>query len=250
MPRFFVSPETVRDKFAVLTGEAAAHGKVLRLRRGDTVTLCAGDGMEHTGTVSDVSPDQISVVIHRTDSAVSEPGLRCAVYMALAKSDKLEHVIQKATELGAWEIVAFPSARSVARLEERSSEKKLDRWRKIAASAAEQSGRGIVPRVTLLSSMAAAVERAAKADLPLFLYENEDRLSLRRALPEVFPATASVMTGPEGGFEPEEVALAKTAGMRICTLGPRILRCETAPLCALSALMFAAGELEEIQREG
>lgn len=250
MPRFFVSPETVRDKFAVLTGEAAAHAKVLRLRRGDAVTLCAGDGMEHAGTVSDVAPDRISVVIHRTDPAASEPKLRCAVYMALAKSDKLEHVIQKATELGAWEIVAFPAARSVTRIEAKDAGKKLDRWRKIAASAAEQSGRGIIPRVTLLPSMADAVRQAAGTDLPLFLYENEERLSLRSALPPAFPAAASVMTGPEGGFEPEEVAMAKAAGMRICTLGPRILRCETAPLCALSALMFAAGELEEIQREG
>ena len=116
-----------------------------------------------------------------------------------------------ATELGAAELVAFPSARCVSRPDERSLAKKLERWQKIAASAAEQSGRGRIPQVLALPSYEAALQRAAQA-------------------------------GPEGGLERSEVEQAQRAGLQICTLGSRILRCETAPLCALSALMYAAGE--------
>lgn len=247
MPRFFVAPEVLGGKFAVLTGDAATHARVLRLAKGDTVTLCAGDGTEATGFVSDVAPGAVSVVIRQTDRCASEPRISCSIYMALPKSDKLEHVIQKATELGACEIVAFSSARCVSRPDEKSLQKKLDRWQKIAASAAEQSGRGIIPAVMALPSFSAAVERAARSDLPILFYENEQHRSLRRAVAETQHRTVALMTGPEGGFEADEIALAQSAGMQICTLGPRILRCETAPLCALSALMFADGELEESQ---
>ena len=116
-------------------------------------------------------------------------------------------------------------------------EKKLDRWRKIAASAAEQSGRGRIPRVTVLPSYAAALAEAAKAELPILFYENEAGNTLSMALGQK-PGFASVslVTGPE------EVAQARQAGLEICSLGRRILRCETAPLCALAAVMFAAGE--------
>ncbi len=165
-----------------------------------------------------------------------------SVYMAFAKSDKLEHVIQKATELGAAEIVAFPSARCVSRPDEKSLGKKLERWQKIAASAAEQSGRGAIPRVLALSGFREAVARAAKADLSVFFYENEDAFTFHNAISPGNYRTCALMTGPEGGFSPEEVAEARAGSMKICTLGQRILRCETAPLCALSALMFACGE--------
>ena len=164
--------------------------------------------------------------------------------MAYAKADKLEHVIQKATELGAYEIAAFPSSRCVMRLDATGAQKKLDRWQKIAASAAAQSGRGRIPQVLALPSFADAVKRAAGCELALLPYENEHALSLRRAVGEAAFETVSIMTGPEGGFSEDEVRLAQEAGMQICTLGPRILRCETAPLCALSAVLYAAGALD------
>ena len=164
--------------------------------------------------------------------------------MAYAKADKLEHVIQKATELGATEIVAFPSSRCVSRPDEKSLAKKLERWQKIAASAAEQSGRGRIPSVLTVNSYREAVERAARSELPLFPYENERTVSLRAAIGPAQFHTAAIMTGPEGGFSEDEVQLAEEAGMKICSLGPRILRCETAPLCALSAVLYAAGALE------
>jgi len=162
--------------------------------------------------------------------------------MAFPKGDKLEHVIQKATELGAFEIVAFPSNRCVSRPDEKSLKKKLERWQKIAASAAEQSGRGRVPEVLVLPSYAAALERAGKADKALLFYENEQATTLKMALSSGGYQTVSLLTGPEGGLEVSEVEQAAKAGLQVCTLGKRILRCETAPLCALSAVMYDAGE--------
>lgn len=244
MPKFFVPPEAVSGGFLTLTGENAAHAKVLRLRSGDRVTVCDGSGTDYSCTISDISAGQVCLVVDARTPSASEAPVACSVYMAYAKADKLEHVIQKATELGAYEIAAFPSSRCVSRPDEKSLGKKLERWQKIAASAAAQSGRGRIPQVLALPSFRAAVERACACDLALFPYENERTVSLRAAIERAPFRTASIMTGPEGGFSEEEVALAQTHHMQICTLGSRILRCETAPLCALSAVLFAAGALD------
>ena len=242
MTRFFVTPDEMQGDFLVLTGENAAHAKVLRLKAGEQVLICDGSGNECLCTISDVSPNQISLVVNNRQESSAEPKVKASIYMAFSKGDKLEHVIQKATELGAYEIVAFPSSRCVSRPDEKSLAKKIERWQKIAASAAEQSGRGYIPQVLTLDSYKAALERAANADLPILFYENERATTLKMAIEEIAFETVSLLTGPEGGLEPKEVEMAKNAGLHICTLGSRILRCETAPLCALSAVMYATGE--------
>jgi len=242
MTRFFVAPEDMQSNFLVLTGENAAHAKVLRLKCGDEVLICDGIGNECICTISDLSTAQISLVVTNRQAATSEANVSVSVYMAFSKGDKLEHVIQKATELGAYEIVAFPSSRCVSRPDDKSLTKKLVRWQKIAASASEQSGRGRIPQVLVLDSYKSALERAMKADRAILFYENERATTLRMALEESSFTSISLLTGPEGGFEEREVALAKDMGFHICTLGSRILRCETAPLCALSAVMYASGE--------
>lgn len=242
MARFFVTPEEMQLGFIVLTGENASHAKVLRLKAGEEVLVCDGDGNECVCTVSDVSTGQIGLVVKNRHASVAEAAVLVSVYMAFSKGDKLEHVIQKATELGAYEIVAFPSARCVSRPDEKSLKKKLERWQKIAASAAEQSGRGRVPQVLTVNSYREALQRAANADLSILFYENERATTLRMALNGNDYRSVSLLTGPEGGLEPQEVEMAKDVGLQICTLGRRILRCETAPLCALSAVMYACGE--------
>lgn len=242
MTRFFVAPEEMQENSLVLTGENAAHGKVLRLKCGETVLVCDGQGRECVCTVTDVAPGQISLIVNSRQESASEAKVKVSVYMAFPKADKLEHVIQKATELGAYEIVAFPSVRCVSKPDEKSLKKKLERWQKIAAAAAEQSGRGRIPEVLILPSYAEALNRAAQADKAILFYENERATTLRMALEGKPFATISLLTGPEGGLENTEVEKAKDAGLQICTLGSRILRCETAPLCALSAVMYAAGE--------
>ena len=241
MTRFFVTKDEMQPDFFVLTGENAQHAKVLRLKAGEEVLVCDGQGQECLCAISDVSDGQISLVVKKRQASESEASVKVSVYMAFPKGDKLEHVIQKATELGAYEIVAFPSSRCVSRPDEKSLKKKLERWQKIAASAAEQSGRGAIPQVLILNSFKAALERAAKADKALLFYENERATTLKMALEGNYQ-TVSLLTGPEGGLEITEVQQAMDAGLQVCTLGRRILRCETAPLCALSAVMYDAGE--------
>ena len=242
MTRFFISPEELQSKQILLTGENANHAKVLRLKAGEEVLVCDGCGNECVCVVVQIGAKDVELEVRHRMESQSEAAVRVSVYVAFPKADKLEHVIQKATELGAYEIIAFPSSRCVSRPDEKSLGKKVERWQKIAASAAEQSGRGRIPQVLVLDSYAAALERAAKADKALLFYENERATTLRMALDASDFQTVSMLTGPEGGLEEKEVQQAMDAGLQVCTLGRRILRCETAPLCALSAVMYAAGE--------
>ena len=242
MVRFFVTAEQLRQAAPSLTGENAQHAKVLRLKAGEQVLLCDGEGNEALCAVTGFGKDFCNVEVLECRESSAEATVRVSIYMAFPKSDKLEHVIQKATELGAYEIVTFPSARCISRPDEKSLKKKLERWQKIAQSAAEQSGRGRIPQVIVLDSFDAALSRAARADKALMFYEHEDATTLHMALSEGEFKTVSLLTGPEGGLEEKEVDQARQAGLEVCTLGSRILRCETAPLCALSAVMYAAGE--------
>ena len=242
MVRFFVEPERLLGDTLTLTGENAQHARVLRLKRGEQVLVCDGRGMECLCRIAEAGAGELELAVQQRRESVSEAAVRVSVFMAFAKADKLEHVIQKATELGACEILAFPSARCVSRPDEKSLKKKLERWQKIAASAAEQSGRGRIPQVLALDSYSQALARAAKADRALLFYENEQAVTLKMALGGSPYRTVSLLTGPEGGLEEAEVNQAREAGLTVCTLGKRILRCETAPLCALSAVMYDAGE--------
>lgn len=242
MVRFFVTPEQMLGQSVILTGENAQHAKVLRLKVGEEVLVCDGEGLECLCKIETVENGQLELVVKARQESRTEAGVLVSVYMAFPKADKLEHVIQKATELGAYEIVAFPSSRCVSRPDEKSLKKKLERWQKIAASAAEQSGRGRIPQVRVLGSFRDALVQAAQADKALMFYENEQAVTLKMALSQGSYRTVSLLTGPEGGLEEKEVAQARDVGLQVCTLGKRILRCETAPLCALSAVMYDAGE--------
>ena len=242
MVRFFVDREGLTEDQIVLTGENAQHAKVLRLKPGEEVTVCDGQGRESLCQVTRWGGEEVHLAVISSQESSTEAAVAVSVYMAFPKADKLEHVIQKATELGAFEIVAFPSARCVSKPDEKSLKKKLERWQKIAASAAEQSGRGRVPQVRTVSSYREALEQAAQADQALLFYEHEEALTLKMALSQKPYKTVSLLTGPEGGLEEKEVQQARDMGLQVCTLGKRILRCETAPLCALSAVMYDAGE--------
>ncbi len=244
MPRFFLTGAAPSGGVLTLTGAHAAHARVLRLRPGESCTVCDGRGTDYRCTVRAVFPNRFELAVDSAGPSAGEPNLRAAVFAAFSKQDRFDHVVRKATELGAAEIVAFPSARCVARPEGAALEKRLSRWRRIAESAAEQSGRGRIPEVSAAPSFEAALEAAAARELGVFFYEEERGLSFRAALAAPPRSTAALITGPEGGFTPEEAGAARGAGLNVCTLGSRILRCETAPLCALSALLFACGELE------
>ena len=242
MVRFFVTPEELDCNLVTLTGENAQHAKVLRLRVDEEVLVCDGQGREALCSIREVSGNEWVLSRQQILASTTEASVQVRVYLAFPKADKLEHVIQKATELGAYEIIAFPSARCVSKPDDKSLKKKLERWQKIAASAAEQSGRGRIPEVRVLPNYQTALKEAAQSDKALLFYENEHAVTLKMALSESAYRTVSLLTGPEGGLEEREVEQARSAGLQVCTLGKRILRCETAPLCALSAVMYDAGE--------
>lgn len=244
MARFFVDTLPAEGTAYTLTGENADHARVLRLRPGEAVTLCDGRGTDCPCTVA----EGLTLTAGVARPCPAEAKAAVSVWMAFPKGDKAEHVIQKATELGAAELNFFPSRYCVSRPEGKALEKKLERWQKIARAAAEQSGRGVIPAIRAVGSYTVALAQALQRAVPILCYENEAQYSLRDALSELGsgPAqalTVSLMTGAEGGFSEDEIAQAQTAGMKICTLGPRILRCETAPLAALTAIMFALGEM-------
>ena len=242
MVRFFVTKEELSETGIVLTGENAAHAKVLRLKIGEEVLACDGDGRECLCEIAGLNGNAYELRVLSLRDSVTEPVVNVSIFMALPKADKLEHVIQKARELGACEIVTFPTARCVSRPDEKGLQKKLERWQKIAVSAAEQSGRGRIPKVTVLSSYKEALLLAVQADKAIVFYENEHATTLRQALTTGAYHSVSLLSGPEGGFEESEIELARHMGLQVCTLGRRILRCETAPLCGLSAVMYDAGE--------
>ena len=173
MTRFFVTPDEMVASQLVLTGENAAHAKVLRLKAGEEVLVCDGQGKECLCAVSFLDNSRVELDVLERRASESEPAVKASIYMALPKADKLEHVIQKATELGAAEIVTFPTERCVSRPDEKSLNKKLERWRKIAVSAAEQCGRGRIPQIIALSSYKEALARAGMADMAIVFYENE-----------------------------------------------------------------------------
>jgi len=238
MTRFFVTARELHQDAIILQDENADHAKVLRLKTGEQVLACDGEGTEALCVLSEIN---VLSVVERRPSA-TEAGVKVSVHVAFPKADKLEHIIQKATELGAYEIVAFIGARSISKPDEKSLPKKIERWQKIARSAAEQSGRGVIPQVVVQPNLKAALSRGGEADLPILFYENEHSTTLKMALDSKPYKTVAILSGPEGGFEEQEVREAEAAGFRICTLGSRILRCETAPLCGLSAIMFHSDE--------
>ena len=219
MPRFFVPQGTLANDTVLLTGENADHARVLRLKPGETVTLCDGVNTECLCKIETSDPGNYVLTVLERGTPSTEASVKVSIYMAFSKGDKLEHVIQKTTELGACEIVAFPSARCVSRPDEKSLKKKLERWQKIAASAAEQSGRGTIPEVIALGSYKEALYRAANSDLSILFYENEHSTTLHHALSNNRFQSISLLTGPEGGLEESEVAKARDAGLQICTLG-------------------------------
>lgn len=239
MPRFFT--DQITGDTAVLTGPDAAHiQRSLRMKEGDALTVCDLAGMDYDCVIEGILPDMVTARIVRQYPSQSEARVFLRLYQALPKSDKLEWIVQKATELGVSEIIPVLTSRCISRPDPKSMEKKLQRFQKIALEAAKQTGRGRIPLVRPLLGFSQALEEMKGHDLPLFFYERAE-VPLREHV-QSGCETISVLTGPEGGFSPEEAAMAQEQGLRTAGLGPRILRCETAPICAISAVLYAAGE--------
>jgi 16S rRNA (uracil1498-N3)-methyltransferase len=240
MHRFFAIGAPSNTGRIIIKGQDAAHIRVLRIRPEETVVVCDGRGLDYICRLIRADGREAELEIINTEPSSAEPSVDCTVYAAFPKADKAESIIQKCVELGAAAIYFFPSERCVSRPDQSSVKKKEERWSKISEEAAKQSGRGVIPKTGVIDSFDKAVKQAADADLPLFLYEKETELSIASPLLKKGPSckTVSVMTGAEGGFEPFEADKARQAGMLLVSMGKRILRCETAPVAALSAVML------------
>lgn len=244
MPRFFIAGSNLLGGIAFIDGKDIEHLKVLRIRSGEVFTVCDGKGMDYVCRLKTADSKSAEAEILETHPSEGEPTVSCTVYAAFPKGEKAELIIQKAVELGASKLVFFQSARCVSKPDEAAALKKCIRWQKISEEAAKQCGRGIIPDVLVNLSFEKTIAEAAKAELPLFFYEAETDYSLKEVLgSREGYRTVSVVTGPEGGFEISEVQAAKEQGMLIASMGKRILRCETAPLCALSAVMLHTDNL-------
>jgi 16S rRNA (uracil1498-N3)-methyltransferase len=243
MPKFFVPECDLGAETVTLTGSIAEHLKVLRVRVGEEVLLCDTHGRDARCAVELVG-GAVRLRILETMPSRGEPTVSVRIYAALPKGDKTETIVQKAVELGAEGVCFFLTNRCVSRPDGRAAKGKLERLNKIAEAAAMQSCRGRVPAVRWLPDLSAVLEEAGEAEVRAFLWEGERERSLRSVLKEKEGfRSAALITGPEGGFSPEEASRAETAGSLPVTLGERILRCETAPLAALAAVMFESGNL-------
>lgn len=246
MPRFFMDSMDPNASSIVITGRDAEHMKVLRMRPGESLTVCDGNGTDWNCVLVSNDGKTAYADVMDIQPSRSEPSVAVHIYAGLAKGERTDLVVQKCTELGAADITLFRCERCVVRLDpKKGADKKLERWQRIAEEAAKQSGRGIIPRVRYLDRYEDMLEEASASDLKLFLYETGDRISMSAAIRQAEDCrSASVITGPEGGFEPEEAALARARGFAVCAMGPRILRCETAPLIPLTAILYESGNLD------
>lgn len=241
MPRFFVNDPLAVGDTAVIDGADARHiAGALRMSVGESLTLCDGAGMDYACTITAVNKDSVSAAVDTAAPTASEPTLAVTLYMGMPKGDKLELIIQKAVELGVTAIVPVITARSIVRVSGKDAEKKQVRLQRIAAEAAGQSGRGIIPTVEAPISWKTALTRLA-GENTLLCYEGGGAPIGTLVCPD--DTAVSLVVGPEGGFDFAEVEAVVAAGGRIATLGPRILRCETAPLAAIAVLMEKSGNM-------
>lgn len=226
-----------------ITGEDARHiTKSLRMACGEELTLCDRQGREYTCVIRGIDGAGVLAEVLRDAPCQNEPGIRVVLYQALPKGDKMDLIVQKAVELGVTDIVPVVSSRCISRPDKKSLDKKVQRWQKIAAQAAQQSRRGIVPKVCGALSFEEAVKDAQSCEKQILFYECGGQSV--GSLLQKEDKSAAVFIGSEGGFAPEEVQQVLQNGGRAATLGRRILRAETAPLAALSIMMYATGNME------
>ncbi|MBO5788551.1 MAG: 16S rRNA (uracil(1498)-N(3))-methyltransferase [Clostridia bacterium] len=238
MPRFFIARRQIVDGVITIEGEDAFHiARAQRMAVGDTVTLCDEDGTAYQCTLLQIRDHEVKAKIEASEVGDTEPPALIHLFCAWPKGDKAETIVQKAVELGVASVTFFSSERCIKHPKEDKLPRQIERLSRIAQEAAKQCGRSILPVVHPPLAFDAAVKKAACMALPLFCYEGESAVSIRHAIEGKTPDSVAILVGAEGGFSPKEAELAVKQGCVSVHLGKRILRCETAPLVALSALL-------------
>lgn len=241
MPRFFT--QTISREGGSITGDDAKHiAKVLRMKIGEELTVCDTKGYDYHCMIESLSDKEVTLKVLSAEESQSEPSVKVHLYQAMPKGDKLELIIQKAVELGVDSITPVMTRRCVSKPDAKSMAKKLERYNRIALEAAKQSGRGKIPQVKPLLDLNEALDEMAETSCPILFYENATAPA--KEVIDQAGQEIAVLIGSEGGFDESEVVKAKEKGCQVLSLGNRILRCETAPLAALSLIMFETGNMQ------
>ena len=245
MHHFFVTPQQISgDKIRIEGGDVNHMKNVLRMKLHEKAEISDGESRTYLCELEAYEEDVAVLHILEEMEADTEPASKLYLFQGLPKSDKMELIVQKAVELGVYQVIPVAMKRSVVRLDDKKAAKKADRWNSIAESAAKQAGRSRIPEVIMPLSYKEALKMAEELDVTLLPYELAGGMEVTREVIRQIKSGQSVgiFIGPEGGFEPEEVDAAVSMGAKVITLGRRILRTETAGLATLAVLMF---ELEQ-----
>lgn len=237
MPRFFADRECFSDGFVIIEGDDVKHiSKVLRLREGDGITVCDKCGTDSECVIEEISSARVRARIVSESRNKAEPNIKLTVYQGLPKGDKMDYIVQKCVELGAAAIVPVITKRAVS--VPRDCAKKCERWQRIAAEAAKQCGRGVIPTVEPVAEFCDAIASMNTDALNIMPYECEHDFTLKKAVRGTDKKEINIIIGPEGGFDETEVDAARKNGLVTVTLGSRILRTETASPAVCAAIMY------------
>ena len=241
MYHFFVTPEQVKGEEIQIVGSDVNHIKnVLRMKIGEELQISDGNNKKYLCEIASMTSDEVCLQIKEELKSDTELPSKIYLFQGLPKSDKMELIVQKAVELGAYEIIPVATKRAVVKLDDKKASKKVERWNAISEGAAKQSGRNVVPEVKSVMSYKEAIQYAESLDVILIPYELAEGMEETRQIIEGIQPGQSIgiFIGPEGGFETQEVEYAMEHGAKAITLGKRILRTETAGLTTLSILMY------------
>ena len=245
MYQFFIEDENAAADFVTIEGSDVNHIKnVLRMKPGEKIRVCTRNGQNYFCSISDITESFVRADILEKEAESTELPCRVYLFQGLPKSDKMEMIIQKAVELGVYEVIPVSTARAVVKLDAKKEASKHKRWQTIAESAAKQSKRMVIPEIHSVMKFSEAVNYAGELDIRFIPYElAEDMAHMKKLFEQIEPGQSiGIFIGPEGGLEKEEVATAMEAGTRPITLGKRILRTETVAISLTSILMYELGD--------
>ena len=246
MDRFFTPKNNINleQNTCIIEGEDVKHiSRVLRSRENDKLEVCDMDNNEYICEIREINKDNILLDRIEKVNIKRESNLKVKLYQGMPKGTKMELILQKLTEIGVDEIVLVQAKRSVTKIDNKKEDKKIERWERIIYEAAKQSKRGKIPKLTGVLTFKEALADMQNNDLNICPYENERTISIKEAIKDSSANTIGIFVGPEGGFEEEEVEKIQEIDGKVVSLGPRILRTETASVVASSIVLYELSDL-------
>ena len=245
MSKIFVEPKDIHEEYIYIYNQEDINHiiKVLRLSENDIIIVGDGNGQDYKACIETIDKKVITAKKIEKKFSHAEPLIDVTLYQGIPKSSKMEYIIQKTTELGINRIVPVMTKRTIVKLDAKATQNKLQRWQRVAYEAAKQSKRGKIPAVSLPVDFEQALQEMRELDMSLIPYEKEEKNNLKQILcnPATTKTKIGVFIGPEGGFEEKEIQRALQLGIYPVTLGPRILRTETAGMATLAVIMYELG---------